>query len=103
MQTAIDFTGCNTVAFVLVILLMIFGVVAAFFPSKTLQMIYACAGAAIFSFYIVIDTQQITGGANRANPLSPEDYIAGAIALYLDAINLFLYILQIMDQLKGDN
>ncbi|XP_054925059.1 protein lifeguard 1-like [Dermacentor andersoni] len=103
MQTTIDFTGCTVVAFVTLILLTILGVVAALFRSKLLQMIYACSGAALFSFYIVIDTQLITGGANRAYSLSPEDYIAGALGLYLDAINLFLYILQIMDHLKGDN
>ncbi|XP_065294600.1 protein lifeguard 1-like [Dermacentor albipictus] len=103
MQTAIDFTGCTVVAFVLFILLMILGLVAMFFRSKLIQMVYACSGAAIFSFYIVMDTQLITGGANRAHSLSPEDYIAGALMLYVDAINLFLYILQIIQQLKGDN
>ncbi|KAH8030565.1 hypothetical protein HPB51_008926 [Rhipicephalus microplus] len=52
--------------------------------------------------YIVMDTQLIVGGAKRTCSLSPEDYIAGALMLYLDAINLFLYILQILNQLNGD-
>ncbi|KAL3204191.1 hypothetical protein MRX96_041363 [Rhipicephalus microplus] len=98
----IDFTGCSAIAFVLIILLVIFGIVVAIFPSRTLQMVYSCCGAAIFCFYIVMDTQLIVGGAQRKCSLSPEDYIAGALMLYLDAINLFLYILQILNQLNGD-
>lgn len=102
MQTAIDFTTCTAVSFVLIILLLIFGIVVALFPSKTLQMVYSCCGAAIFCFYIVMDTQMIVGGSQRKNVLSPEDYIAGALTLYLDAINLFLFILQILNQLSDD-
>ncbi|KAH6921665.1 hypothetical protein HPB50_003943 [Hyalomma asiaticum] len=84
--TAIDFTTCTAVSFVLIILLLIFGIVVALFPSK----------------YIVMDTQMIVGGSQRKNVLSPEDYIAGALTLYLDAINLFLFILQILNQLSDD-
>ncbi|XP_049275676.1 protein lifeguard 1-like [Rhipicephalus sanguineus] len=102
MQTAIDFTGCSAISFVLIILLLIFGIVVAIFPSRTLQMVYSCCGAAIFCFYIVMDTQLIVGGAKRQCSLSPEDYIAGALMLYLDAINLFLFILQILNQFSGD-
>ncbi|KAL3243162.1 hypothetical protein MRX96_002393 [Rhipicephalus microplus] len=56
----------------------------------------------LFLFYIVMDTQLIVGGAKRQCSLSPEDYIAGALMLYLDAINLFLFILQILNQFSGD-
>lgn len=103
MQTAIDFTVYTGIAFVLLILLVIFGLVAAFFPTGIIRMAYACAGAGIFSFYIVLDTQHIMGGENRACQLSPEDYIAGALALYMDVITLFIYILQILRQLNGDD
>uniref|UniRef100_A0A131Z218 N-methyl-D-aspartate receptor associated protein n=1 Tax=Rhipicephalus appendiculatus TaxID=34631 RepID=A0A131Z218_RHIAP len=102
MQTAIDFTGCSAISFILIILLLIFGIVVAIFPSRTLQMIYSCIGAAIFCFYIVMDTQLIVGGKKRKNQLSPEDYIAGALMLYMDAINLFLFILEILNMFGGE-
>lgn len=41
------------------------------------------------------DTQMIVGG-ERENTLTPEEYIAGAIMLYLDIILTFIYILQIL-------
>lgn len=45
--------------------------------------------------YLAYDTQLILGG--RKHTMSPEEYILGAIALYLDIINIFLYMLQIMN------
>lgn len=45
----------------------------------------------IMSFYILIDTQLIIG--NKTFEVSLDDYILGVIILYLDIINLFIYIL----------
>ncbi|XP_077497161.1 protein lifeguard 3-like [Amblyomma americanum] len=102
MQTAIDFTACTGITLVLMIILLIFGIVVSIFPSKTLFMVYSCGGAAIFCLFIVVDTQLIVGGSNRQCAVSPEDYIFGALTLYLDIINLFLFILQIMRSLDSD-
>ena len=51
-------------------------------------------GALIFSFYIIYDTQIMIGG-NHKYSLSPEEYIFAALNLYLDIVNLFLYLLSI--------
>lgn len=54
-----------------------------FFPfSKTFELIYAIAGCLLFTGYIVFDTYTIN------SRLSPDEYIFGAISLYLDFINL---------------
>lgn len=34
--------------------------------------------------------------------LDPDDYIMGALQLYLDIINLFLYILKIINESRRD-
>jgi len=47
--------------------------------------------ALIFGMYLLIDTQMIIGG-NRYE-LSSEDYVLGAMILYLDIITLFIKIL----------
>ncbi|XP_042149620.1 putative fatty acyl-CoA reductase CG5065 [Ixodes scapularis] len=52
--------------------------------------------------YIVIDTQLIVGGDKRAFALSPEDYIAGALTLYLYVINVFLFIPQFLSVLREE-
>ena len=61
---------------------------------------YASAGALIFSFYIIYDTQMMMGGAHKYS-VSPEEYIFAALNLYLDIINLFMYILMIFGSSKN--
>ena len=55
---------------------------------------FGSVGALIFSLYIVYDTQMMMGGKHKYS-LSPEEYIFAALNLYLDIINLFLYLLSI--------
>ncbi|CAN7941994.1 unnamed protein product [Ixodes pacificus] len=98
----IDFTVYSGLAFVFVIVLFVAGLILLFVKIKILHLLYACGGTLLFSFYIVIDTQLIVGGDRRTFALSPEDYIAGALTLYLDVINVFLFILQIMSVLRED-
>ena len=54
--------------------------------------------ALIFGLYIVIDTQMIIGG--KRYELSSEDYVLGALILYLDIITLFIKILEILGKKK---
>ena len=43
----------------------------------------------------MFDTQLMIGGQHKYS-ISPEEYIFAALNLYLDIINLFLYILAIV-------
>jgi len=102
-QTRIDFTGCGPYLFVAALCLMLFGLfvwLGSFFLTgatfQTLNLLYACGGALLMSCYIVFDTQLIVGGKHqRANQFQIDDYAFAAIMLYLDIVQLFLYILQI--------
>lgn len=94
-QTKWDFTVMGGVLFVAVIILMVFGIVAIFVPGKTIQLIYASLGALIFSIYLVYDTQMMMGGKHKYS-ISPEEYIFAALNLYLDIVNIFMYILTII-------
>ncbi|XP_053209474.1 protein lifeguard 1-like [Panonychus citri] len=95
-QTKIDFTVCNGILFIFLIILLVFGILAVFIRNKIFHLLYACGGALIFSLYLIIDTQMIVGG-NRKHQFSPEDYVLAAITLYLDIINLFIFILRILN------
>jgi len=101
MQTKIDFTACTGVAFVALIIFMVAGIILMFVKIPFVHMIYACIGALLFSFYLIIDTQMIVGGNHKAQ-VSPEEYIFGVITLYTDIINIFLYILQILNYANSD-
>ncbi|KYN00953.1 Glutamate [NMDA] receptor-associated protein 1, partial [Cyphomyrmex costatus] len=94
-QTKIDFTGLHTVLFVAVLILFIFGIVAMIWHGKIITLVYASLGALIFSIYLIYDTQMMIGGKHKYS-ISPEEYIFAALSLYLDVINIFMYILTII-------
>lgn len=99
-QTKIDFTGMGIYLFVFSIVLLVFGIIAAFMHSKILQIVYAAIGAMLFSFYLVFDTQLMLGGKHKYS-ISPEDYIMAALNLYIDIINLFLMILRLVGSARN--
>ncbi|KAK3744020.1 hypothetical protein RRG08_021848 [Elysia crispata] len=94
-QTKWDFTMMGGILFVAVIVLFCFGLLCLFIQSRILSIVYASIGALIFSVYLVFDTQLMLGGKHKY-ALSPEEYIFAALNLYLDIINLFLFILSII-------
>ncbi|XP_072390014.1 protein lifeguard 1-like [Diabrotica undecimpunctata] len=94
-QSRVDFTVCSGILVVLSMILLSFGITAIFYKSDKLRLLIGAIIVFIFSIYLVIDTQLIIGGAGKIS-LSPEEYIFAALNLYLDIINLFLYILLIV-------
>jgi len=101
-QTKIDFTNCGGMLCALVMILCLAGLLMCFMPYNKWAMIgYGSAGALIFSLYIVYDTQLMMGGKHKYS-LSPEEYVFASLNLYLDIINLFLYILMIIGAARGD-
>ena len=67
-----------------------------FFWSKTLEFVISVGGAVLFCGFILFDTHLIM------HRLSPEEYVLASVSLYLDFINLFLYILRILQAVRRD-
>lgn len=57
----LQFLIVSGMLFVAAIVLLIFGIVAMFFPGKTISLIYASCGALLFCFYLIYDTQMMMG------------------------------------------
>lgn len=105
---------------------MLFGLIAMFFPGKTIKLVYASFGALLFCIYLVYDTQLMMGklslggnnkisstftcqnvyfyfsiaGGNHKYSISPEDYVFAALNLYLDIVNIFMYTLTILGAIR---
>lgn len=94
-QTKWDFTTMGGILFVGAIILLLLGIVSIFARSHALNMVYASIGAMLFSVYLIYDTQLMMGGKHKYS-ISPEEYIFAALNLYLDIINIFIYILTII-------
>lgn len=95
MQTKVDFTMMGGILLACLVVFMIFGIVAMFFHGRIITLVYASFGALLFSVYLIYDTQMMMGGDHKYS-LSPEEYIFAALNLYLDIINIFIYILTII-------
>ncbi|XP_038859446.1 protein lifeguard 1 isoform X1 [Salvelinus namaycush] len=93
-QTRVDFTICNGILLVLAVDLLMFSFFCCFFYSNVLQIVYGSLGALLFSLFLAIDCQLVMGRQKYA--LDPEEYVFAALILYLDIINIFLYLLIIM-------
>lgn len=107
-QTTYDFTGFGP--YLLCALLALTGMGFCFMigsmlglsnsPAfKALHLVYAGLGVLIFSFYIIYDTQLIVGGKHETR-FSIDDYCMAALAIYMDIIQLFLFLLQLLGQRK---
>ncbi len=89
MSTSRDFTTMGKMLFIGLIVIIVGGVVNIFMQSTMFQLLVAGASSILFSFFILYDTQNII----RGNYSSP---ITAAAALYLDFLNLFVSLLQIL-------
>ena len=101
LQTKYDFTGMGTYLFIAVIVLMLFGILTIFFHDRIVIIVYSSFGALLFSFYLVYDTQLMLGGNHKVS-ISPEEYIFASLNLYLDIVNIFIYILTIIGASSRD-
>ena len=93
-NTKTDFTVLTGILFVCLIGLVLFGIACIFIRSRVVNIIYCALGAIVFGIYIVCDTQILIGGKSRE--IGMDEYVFGAVSLYLDIINLFLYILSLL-------
>ncbi|XP_011887472.1 PREDICTED: protein lifeguard 1 isoform X3 [Cercocebus atys] len=90
-----DFTLLNGVLFVFCFVLLIYGIILIFVRSYWLHLLYAGLGTVLFSFYLVMDVQLMLGGHHHYS-LDPEEYVFAALNIYLDIINLFIFILRLI-------
>ncbi|XP_020757855.2 protein lifeguard 2 isoform X5 [Odocoileus virginianus] len=91
-----DFTLLNGTLFVLLFVLIIYGILLIFIRSYWLHLLYAGLGTVLFSLYLVMDVQLMVGGRHHHSNLDPEEYVFAALNIYMDIINLFLFILQLI-------
>ncbi|XP_005093726.1 protein lifeguard 4 [Aplysia californica] len=94
LQSKKDFTSWHAPAMMCLWTLFIASLIQILLPVSAMHMAISVCGAALFCVFIVIDTHLIMA------KLSPEEYILGAINLYMDILNLFLYILRILGERK---
>ncbi len=98
-----DLTKLGNIAFMALIGIIIASIVNFFMQSEMMQWIISYLGVAIFVALTAYDTQKLktiaeNGFTNEEN--MEKSAILGALTLYLDFINLFLFLLRIFGNRK---
>jgi FtsH-binding integral membrane protein len=91
-----DFGYLGRMLFFALIGLIVFGVIGFFvhFGGGTI-VIYSLIGTAIFCGFVLYDV------SNIKLRYGPDDYVVATLQLYLDFINIFWYVLQLLLALSG--
>jgi len=95
MNTKRDFSTMGKMLFIGLIVLIVAGIANIFLHLPMLQLVIASVGAVLFSMFILYDTQNIIRG-------NVSSEIEAAVALYLDFLNLFISLLQILGFLNSE-
>uniref|UniRef100_A0A8C1Y2W6 Protein lifeguard 3-like n=2 Tax=Cyprinus carpio TaxID=7962 RepID=A0A8C1Y2W6_CYPCA len=97
-QTKVDFTKCSGFFCVLGIVVFVTGIITAIVLSfkyiPWLHMLYAAIGAIAFTLFLAYHTQLLIG--NRKLSIGPEEYVFAALSLYVDIVQIFIFLLQII-------
>jgi ribosomal protein S6 len=93
MTTKRDFSSMGKFLFIALIIMIVAGISNIFIQSSMMQLAIASVGALVFSAFILVDTQKLIRG-DYGTP------IEAALSLYLDFLNLFMSLLQILGALS---
>ena len=96
--TKADLTKIGNLAFMALIGIILASIVNFFLESETLYWIISYLGVAIFVGLVAYDTQKIKEMSYEIDHTSDEGKkasVLGALTLYLDFINLFLFLLRL--------
>ena len=96
IKTKTDFTSYTKPLMIALLVVIGFSILNMFLGNPMLQVIIAGAVVFLFSILVIYDTQNIIKGAY-------ETPIDGAIALYLDFLNIFTALLQLFGIFGGDD
>jgi FtsH-binding integral membrane protein len=104
LTTKRDLSGIGSYLMMGLIGLIIASVVNIFLKSEAFDWLVSIAGVLIFVGLTAYDTQKIRSWSQQANSSNEAVFvrlsILGALSLYLDFINLFLYLLRIFGRRK---
>jgi FtsH-binding integral membrane protein len=98
--TDVDLSKVGSIAFMALIGLILATIVNIFWANSTLYWITTYAGVAIFAALTAYDMQKLKqiGQQGLSGEAEGRAAILGALSLYLDFINLFLFLLRIFGQ-----
>jgi len=103
MRTKTKIEVFIALAFVVYLAMLPLMIISLCIGTSGLNTLYCCLGLVFYSLYLIIDTMIICGKAGDKHngvTMDHNDYVIGALMLYLDIIMIFLYILRLLGDSK---
>lgn len=91
--TKTDVTMCGGLLVSLSVIFCILTIIGIFYTSLFYQTLVNGCGIFLFSIYLIYDTQLVIG--RKKEFISSDEYIIGAMMIYIDIVNLFIKILML--------
>lgn len=96
--TKTDLTMCGGALVSFSVIFLVLSIIGIFYDSLFYQALINSCGIFLFSLYLIYDTQLVIG--NNKNFISSDDYIVGAMMIYIDIVSLFIKILLLLGKKK---
>jgi FtsH-binding integral membrane protein len=97
MKTTTKIEVFAGMAFVVYLAMLPLIIISFIIGLGALNTLYCALGIVLYGLFLIIDTIMITGGKTMSDAAcSMDDYVIGAMMLYLDIIMLFIYLLRIL-------
>lgn len=101
MRTKTEIQVFVALAFVVYLAMFPLLIICLCISIKPLYILYCCLGLIFYSLYLIIDTIIICGKEKHNGiAMDHNDYVIGALMLYLDIIMIFIYILSLLGESK---
>jgi modulator of FtsH protease len=94
-----DLTGLGSFLFIGLLVLIGASIIGLFLHLALLQIAIAAGGAVLFTAFLVFDLNRVA----RAGQVSQGATILMAVSVYIDIVNLFLFLLELLGIVRGQN
>ena len=97
MRTKQNIEFFYAITFVIYLAMLPLFIIGLVMRSEVLHIVYCALGLLFYSVFLIIDTMHICGGKSVGGyALDMDEYIMGALMLYIDIIMIFIYILKLL-------
>ncbi|XP_063623843.1 protein lifeguard 1-like [Cydia splendana] len=99
LKSKYDFTTWGGFLICFSIPILILGIICIFVRKNILDYVYSAVTCVMFSMYLVYDTQLMLMGKHKYT-VGPDDYVFATLNLYVDIVNIFMIVLDLLFKSK---
>ncbi|XP_047993155.1 protein lifeguard 1-like [Leguminivora glycinivorella] len=101
LNTKYDFTTWGGFLICFSTPILVLGIICVFIRNNIIDYVYSAVTCIAFCMYLVYDTQLMILGKHRYT-VGPDDYVFATLNLYVDTINTFMIVLDLLFKSKKE-